>query len=168
MSRLFGPLSVTTRSVSERASAFAGDQIAGAGTMAPAASPDTDFRKSRRFMMKAPRREKPALEPHSQGLCQTLTEAYTPSKAMRTLENLRNSDRAARSGIAYKPTLLLKKSAEKFSSLFSGRYRSTCPGLRARTDAAADRRARRRNRVPSALPSSPSTPPPLHLRSRPT
>jgi hypothetical protein len=29
---------------------LAADQIAGAGTMAPAASPDTDFRKSRRFM----------------------------------------------------------------------------------------------------------------------
>jgi hypothetical protein len=29
---------------------LAGDQIAGAGTMAPAASPDTDLRKSRRFM----------------------------------------------------------------------------------------------------------------------
>jgi hypothetical protein len=28
----------------------AADQIAGAGTMAPAAAPVTDFRKSRRFM----------------------------------------------------------------------------------------------------------------------
>jgi hypothetical protein len=37
-------------SVSERASALAADQIAGAGTMAPAATPVTDFRKSRRFM----------------------------------------------------------------------------------------------------------------------
>jgi hypothetical protein len=30
--------------------ALAADQIAGAGTMAPAATPVTDFRKSRRFM----------------------------------------------------------------------------------------------------------------------
>jgi hypothetical protein len=29
---------------------LAGDQIAGAGTIAPAAIPETDFRKSRRFM----------------------------------------------------------------------------------------------------------------------
>src|SRR3954471_7519262 len=50
MSRLLGPPSETISSVSERASAFAADQIAGAGTMAPAASPDTDLRKSRRFM----------------------------------------------------------------------------------------------------------------------
>jgi hypothetical protein len=39
------------RSVSERASALAGDQIAGAaGATAPTAKPETDFRKSRRFM----------------------------------------------------------------------------------------------------------------------
>jgi hypothetical protein len=50
MSRLLGPPSETIRSVSERASALAADQIAGAGTMAPAATPVTDFRKSRRFI----------------------------------------------------------------------------------------------------------------------
>src|SRR3954465_10207958 len=50
MSRLLGPPSETIKSVSDRASALAADQIAGAGTMAPAASPDTDLRKSRRFM----------------------------------------------------------------------------------------------------------------------
>src|SRR5450631_554120 len=51
MSRLLGPLSETIKSVSERASALAADQIAGAGTMAPAATPVTDFRKSRRLML---------------------------------------------------------------------------------------------------------------------
>jgi hypothetical protein len=50
MSRLLGPPSETISSVSERAWALAADQIAGAGTMAPAATPVTDFRKSRRFM----------------------------------------------------------------------------------------------------------------------
>src|SRR6266436_2269319 len=50
MSRLLGPPSETISNVSERASALAADQIAGAGTMAPAANPETDFRKSRRFM----------------------------------------------------------------------------------------------------------------------
>src|SRR5580704_7793694 len=49
MSRLLGPPSQTISSVSLRASALAGEKIAGAGTMAPAASP-TDLRKSRRFM----------------------------------------------------------------------------------------------------------------------
>src|SRR3954463_8569754 len=51
MSRLLGPPSETISSVSERASALAADQIAGAGTMAPAAAPVTDLRKSRRFMV---------------------------------------------------------------------------------------------------------------------
>src|SRR6187402_519136 len=50
MSMLFGPDSETISSVSDRASALAVDQIAGAGTMAPAATPVTVFRKSRRFI----------------------------------------------------------------------------------------------------------------------
>src|SRR6202035_2170737 len=50
MSRLLGPLSETISRVSERASALAADQIAGAGIMAPAAIPEADFKKSRRFM----------------------------------------------------------------------------------------------------------------------
>src|SRR5438132_1205649 len=50
MSRLFGPLSDTTNNVSDRASAFALDQIAGPDTTALAAAPDI-FRKSRRFMI---------------------------------------------------------------------------------------------------------------------
>src|SRR4051794_2113655 len=50
MSRLLGPLSETISRVSERASALAADQIAGAGTIAPAATPVTDLRKSRRFI----------------------------------------------------------------------------------------------------------------------
>jgi hypothetical protein len=55
MSRLLGPPSETISSVSDRASALAADQIAGAGVSAPAAaSPDTDLRKSRRFMGDAP------------------------------------------------------------------------------------------------------------------
>jgi hypothetical protein len=51
MSRLFGPLSETISSVSERASALAEDQMAGPGIAAPAAAPVTVFKKSRRFMM---------------------------------------------------------------------------------------------------------------------
>src|SRR4030081_1642494 len=50
MSRLLGPPSETIKSVSDRASALAGEKTAGAGTIAPPANPDTDFRKSRRFM----------------------------------------------------------------------------------------------------------------------
>jgi hypothetical protein len=50
MSRLFGPDSETTNNVSDRASAFALDQIAGADANAPAAAPEIVFRKSRRFM----------------------------------------------------------------------------------------------------------------------
>src|SRR6185436_7473215 len=50
MSRLFGPPSETISSVSDRDCALAADQIAGAGTIAPAAAPVTDFRKSRRFI----------------------------------------------------------------------------------------------------------------------
>src|SRR3954467_13827442 len=57
MSRLLGPLSETISSVSERASALAADQIAGAGTIAPAATPVTDLRKSRRFMRCSPTHE---------------------------------------------------------------------------------------------------------------
>src|SRR5271154_7191864 len=50
MSRLLGPLSETISSVSERASALAGDQIAGAAMPEPAVSAVTeaDFRKLRR------------------------------------------------------------------------------------------------------------------------
>jgi len=54
---------------------LAGDQIAGADTMAPAASPEADFRKSRRFMG-CSNAERAALELASQGLCQTLMETY--------------------------------------------------------------------------------------------
>src|SRR5450631_3968856 len=72
MSRLLGPLSETIKSVSERASALAADQIAGAGTMAPAATPVTDLRKSRRFIRGLQRTRKGALEKRSQGLCQNL------------------------------------------------------------------------------------------------
>src|SRR5262249_52010261 len=49
MSKLFGPLSVTNRSVSWRDCALADDQTAGAVTMLASAA--VDFRKSRRFMM---------------------------------------------------------------------------------------------------------------------
>ena len=47
---LFGPLSETISSVSCRACALAGDQIAGAVTAPPAATAPADFKKSRRFM----------------------------------------------------------------------------------------------------------------------
>ncbi len=43
-------LSVTTSKVSDRASARAGDQMAGACTAAPTAMPDTDLRKSQPFI----------------------------------------------------------------------------------------------------------------------
>ena len=51
MSRLLGPPSETISSVSERASALAEEITDGmAGSAAPAANPETDLRKSRRFM----------------------------------------------------------------------------------------------------------------------
>jgi hypothetical protein len=53
---------------------LAEDQIAGAGTMAPAANPDTDLRKSRRFMGDAPTPGEMTLELESQGSCQTLMD----------------------------------------------------------------------------------------------
>src|SRR5215471_20987988 len=49
MSKLLGPLSVTKSNVSWRDCAFAGENTAGADTMAPA-SAAVDLRKSRRFM----------------------------------------------------------------------------------------------------------------------
>src|SRR6202045_941102 len=50
MSRLLGPLSVITSSVSWRDWALAGDQTAGAGNRLPAATAVIDLRNSRRFM----------------------------------------------------------------------------------------------------------------------
>src|SRR5580704_16652849 len=50
MSRLFGPFSVISSSVSLRACALAGDQIAGADTALAAVSAVTDFKNSRRFI----------------------------------------------------------------------------------------------------------------------
>src|ERR1043165_5415952 len=54
MSRLFGPLSETISKVSCRLCAFAGENTAGAAM--PAAAAETDLRKSRRFMCRAPAR----------------------------------------------------------------------------------------------------------------
>ena len=62
MSRLLGPPSETINSVSERASALADEKIAGADTTAPAANPETDLRKSRRFMVMLQRWRKNRLE----------------------------------------------------------------------------------------------------------
>src|SRR5437879_6329857 len=50
MSRLLGPLSVTTSTVSWRDWAWAGDHTAGAGNRLPAATAVIDLRNSRRFM----------------------------------------------------------------------------------------------------------------------
>jgi hypothetical protein len=50
MSMLLGPLSETISSVSCRACALAGDQIAGAVTAPLATTAPADFKKSRRFM----------------------------------------------------------------------------------------------------------------------
>src|SRR5678815_5298732 len=54
MSRLFGPLSEMISKVSCRLCAFAAENTAGAAT--PAATAETDLRKSRRFMCRAPAR----------------------------------------------------------------------------------------------------------------
>src|SRR6202035_4603247 len=72
---LLGPPSETISSVSARASALAADQIAGAGTMAPAATPVTDFRKSRRFICWLQRWVRIGFGATSQGLCQILMKA---------------------------------------------------------------------------------------------
>src|SRR5438067_3507201 len=85
MSRLLGPLSETISSVSERASAFAADQIAGAGTMAPAATPVTDFKKSRRFMRELS--NAPGIgfcERASQGSCQIGTSTSFPGNRLNS------------------------------------------------------------------------------------
>src|SRR5580658_2210274 len=86
MSRLLGPPSVTTSSVSERASALAADQIAGAGTMAPAAIPETDFRKSRRFMAGSDAPVIGLWSETSQGSCQILMAAELRLKRLIQLQ----------------------------------------------------------------------------------
>src|ERR1700690_53901 len=87
MSRLLGPPSETISSVSERASALAADQIAGAGTMAPAATPVTDFRKSRRFICWLQGKVRVGFGATSQGLCQILTKSQVGSKRLIYLPN---------------------------------------------------------------------------------
>src|SRR5262249_24495240 len=63
MSRLLGPLSVTTSKVSWRPWALAGDHTAGAGNRLPAATAVIDLRNSRRFMAASARvRQDLALE----------------------------------------------------------------------------------------------------------
>src|ERR1019366_873367 len=101
MSRLLGPPSETIRSVSERASALAADQIAGAGTMAPAATPVTDFRKSRRFIGRLQRTRESAFGTTSQGSCQIVAEAGWRLKRMRWLSNPGRSGPQATPLIAY-------------------------------------------------------------------
>src|SRR5256885_6439285 len=86
MSRLLGPLSETINSVSDRASALAADQIAGAGTIAPAATPVTDFRKSRRFMGCSKRLWGNGFGTESQGSCQSLRKAWYPLTLLILLE----------------------------------------------------------------------------------
>src|SRR4051794_27150038 len=81
MSRLLGPLSETISRVSDRASALAADQIAGAGTMAPAAAPVTDLRKSRRFMVISSAWQS-APETDSQGSCQDLRKPQYLTKIL--------------------------------------------------------------------------------------
>src|SRR3978361_2101950 len=103
MSRLLGPFSVTTSSVSERASALAADQIAGAGTMAPAATPVTDLRKSRRFMADF-QRPVMTLDGTSQGSCQNLMESYILPKwlsYMDVADNVRPQTAGLGAAIAY-------------------------------------------------------------------
>src|SRR4051794_41957886 len=80
MSRLLGPLSETISRVSERASAFAADQIDGADTIDPAAAPVTDLRKSRRFMGGSNARGIGS-GATSQGSCQILYSAERRLKA---------------------------------------------------------------------------------------
>jgi hypothetical protein len=68
---------------------LAADQIAGAGTIAPATAPVTDLRKSRRFMGDAPNaRGKRALERSSQGLCQPLRKALSRDNRLILLANM--------------------------------------------------------------------------------
>src|SRR3954452_4149607 len=84
MSRLLGPLSETIRRVSERASALAADQIAGADTIDPAATPVTDLRKSRRFMTGL-QRTRIGSGVTSQGSCQILCSAERRVNALSCL-----------------------------------------------------------------------------------
>src|SRR5260221_13690673 len=82
MSRLLGPDSDTTNNVSDRASAFALDQIAGADTNVPAAAPDIDFRKSRRFM---PASNRPCWSCFTQCACQAAGGAPRPGNLLKRL-----------------------------------------------------------------------------------
>src|SRR3954463_1165611 len=102
ISRLLGPPSETISSVSDRASALAADQIAGAGTMAPAASPDTDFRKSRRFMEGSNARGNRLWRRAAQGSCQNLMEAYRRVKPMILLDFGEQGNRPIACRVAYK------------------------------------------------------------------
>src|SRR5450631_2514086 len=149
MSRLLGPPSETINSVSERASALAGDQIAGAGTMAPAATPETDFRKSRRFMGCSNARGKRLWSKHSQGSCQILTEARGWFKAM-----IRLSKTEFFAPSAVKADCIQRNSFAYYEGKSHGRFfvgrpgiarAATGPGSPARTGATADFPARPRN-----------------------
>src|ERR1700687_2307467 len=106
ISRLLGPPSETISSVSERASALAADQIAGAGTIAPAATPVTDFRKSRRFMCCSNARGKRLWREHSQGSCQILTQPKGGFKAMIRLPKMESVEASVAKEIAYKEMAL--------------------------------------------------------------
>src|SRR5215218_8176927 len=124
MSRLFGPPSETISSVSDRDCALAADQIAGAGTIAPAATPVTDFRKSRRFMvMLQMPYGKMALELGSQGLCQSSRKALLSPTSLIWLgiaPHLPYRAGAASARIAYKDAYLLIKYADVLSAPLAG------------------------------------------------
>jgi hypothetical protein len=80
---LFGPLSETISSVSCRDWALAGDQMAGADKAPPAASADTDFKKSRRLIQTSLTVERPA-EASANGV-----PTQFPNNFLSQLENYR-------------------------------------------------------------------------------
>src|SRR3954451_20634127 len=92
---LLGPPSDTINSVSERASALAWEMMPGAaGNAAPAARPETDFKKSRRFIRCSP----VATGRHSQASCQRKRDA----KCLKDLGNVRIQQLRSSAGLAYK------------------------------------------------------------------
>ena len=93
MSTLLGPLSETISSVSWRACARAGDQIAGNGTALPAARAVIIFRNSRRFMAisrrkRMPRRASAKVVPIAGALAKKLSLGVVHARNSRAIASL--------------------------------------------------------------------------------
>src|ERR1700724_1497418 len=91
MSRLLGPLSVITSSVSWRDWARAGDHTAGAGNRLPAATAVIDLRNSRRFMAASARVRWDVHGSSPQGPCQRWGALRAARKALGLLGKIKTA-----------------------------------------------------------------------------